>query len=280
MSDSPSSSPLPGRSPLSEPRPSLSLVSYLAPNWFGFYQAVADFLSRSLSMETTLTVGVTDPLADPLVLNDRLDLAFICGLPLIRHHQRRPQQWQALVAPVMIAPRYGDRPVYFADVVVRASSPFSTMDDLAGTAFCYNDLGSNSGYDLPRHWLVQHGYTQSFWGTVVESGAHQRSLQWVAAGMADWAAIDSTVLEQELRTTPALATQIRVIESIGPCPMPPLVGAQRLGLALLEQIRQALLQPDDTLQQAMAEIGVRRYAPVHTRDYDAIFQQYQTATGS
>ncbi|GAB4232719.1 MAG: hypothetical protein Kow00121_60810 [Elainellaceae cyanobacterium] len=254
---------------------SLTLVSYLAPNWFWFYKAVAVYLQRVLGIEIQITESQFDPLDDPALLNDRIDLAFICGLPFIRRYLHAPAQLQPLVAPVMQSERYSDRPVYFADVIVHANSGMTAFDDLRGQAFCYNDPGSNSGYNLLCYHLIQKGYSPAFWGSAFQSGSHQQSIQMVITGKADYAAIDSTVLSQELRNVPALSGQLQVVESIGPCPMPPIVAAQRLGDALISDIQQALLEPDLILQERMRQAGIQRYEQVSVDSYRELADRYE-----
>ncbi|HEY9813576.1 MAG TPA: PhnD/SsuA/transferrin family substrate-binding protein, partial [Candidatus Sericytochromatia bacterium] len=176
-------------------------MSYLAPNMFWFYKAVGAYLERVFDLETQIVQSFADPLSDPVLLDEQLEIAFICGLPFIRYHRVAPAQLEALVAPVMQANRYQNQPVYFADVIVNAGSNIKTFDDLAGKTLCYNDLGSNSGYNLLRYRLMQGEYSSSFFGKVIPSGFHQRSIQWVVNGLADCSAIDSTVLEEELRNS-------------------------------------------------------------------------------
>lgn len=254
----------------------LQVVSYLSPNWFGFYEAVLAYLNRVLGVKTQLKQGECDPLEDPILIQDKLDLAFICGLPLIRYCQIVLDQLQPLVAPVMEAPRYQNSPVYFTDVIVNAASYLFSFDDLAGKRFCYNDPGSNSGYNLLRHRLFQGENPKPFFGKVIQSGSHQRSIRWVVDGLADCAGIDSVVLEQELRDYPDLSRHLRVVETIGPCAMPPLVAAQHLSTSLIQQIKIALLHPDSELQTAMAQMGVKRFATVNLSEYKAIASIYNT----
>lgn len=254
---------------------SLILTSYLAPNGFWFYQAVAAHLQQALDINVQITESPFDPLDDPTLLNNRVDLAFICGLPFIRHYQRAPDQFQPVVAPVMQLARYTDRPVYFSDVVVRVNSRVQTFKDLSGKTFCYNDPGSNSGYNLLCHHLIQQGYSPSFFQAAFQSGSHQRSIQAVLASKADYAAIDSTVLEQERRDFPDLSNQLRVIESIGPCPMPPIVVAQRLGKTLIDRIQAALLEPDLSFKQVMAQAGMHRYESVSVDQYRELADHYE-----
>jgi phosphonate transport system substrate-binding protein len=252
----------------------LKIISYLAPNWLEFYQAIAAYLGRVLEVELQLKQGECDPLEDPLLLQNQIDLAFICGLPLIRYSQVVPNQLTTLVAPVMQSSRYNNCPVYYADVIVNANSNIQKFTDLAGKTFCYNDLGSNSGYNLLCHRLTQEKYPKNFFSKTLQSGSHQHSIRWVAQGFADCAAIDSLVLEQELKDYPELSQHLRVVEVLGPSPMPPLVVAQRLGISLIGQMQLALLRPDAQLQKVMQQFGVKRFAAVRLEDYQILNQIY------
>ncbi|MBW4575824.1 MAG: PhnD/SsuA/transferrin family substrate-binding protein [Aphanothece sp. CMT-3BRIN-NPC111] len=258
----------------------LRLVSYLAPNMFWFYEAVAAYLGRVFNLETHILQSDYDPLEDLVLLEDKLDIAFICGLPFIRLSQIASNQLVAIVAPVMQASRYQNSPVYFSDIIVNADSGIKTFDDLAGKTLCYNDPGSNSGYNLLRQRLIESGHPSSFFGKVIQSGSHQRSIRMVIDKLADCSAIDSTVLEQELRDYPELSNHLQVIESIGPCPMPPVVAAERLGRAFINQLNSALLQPDTELQSAMNRAQIRRYVSVSSSNYVPIGIMYDTAIRS
>lgn len=254
----------------------LRAVSYLAPNWFEFYEAVVNHLGQALQIETHLLQSDRDPLEDPLLLQDQIDLMFICGLPFIRQHQRVPRQLQAIVAPVMQLPRYQKQPIYFSDVIVNASSNLKTFADLAGKAACYNDPGSNSGYYLLRYRLLEQD--NPFFGKVLQSGSHQHSIRWVVKGLADCAAIDSTVLERELQHFPELSNQLRIVESIGPCPAPPIAIAQHLDPAVIHQIQSALLHPHPALETKMKRMGICHYAKVTSQDYDKLADIYNAVT--
>lgn len=254
----------------------LNLVSYLAPNMFGFYEAVAAYLSRVLNLETQLIQSQYDPLEDPMLLHDKLDIAFICGLPFARHYQVA-NQLRAIAAPIMQASRYENRAVYFSDVIVNTNSNFQSFTELKGKTLCYNDPGSNSGYNLVRQRLIKSNYAHNFFGQVIQSGSHQNSMKWVVEGLADCAAIDSTVLEQELRDFPQLSDHLRVIDTIGPCPMPPVVAAQRLGSTFQEALQTALCEPDQELQAVMERSHIQRYVKVQSQDYNAIATIYDKA---
>ncbi len=256
----------------------LRAISYLAPNLFHFYKAVVAYVGRIFGVETQLHQGECDPLHDPLLIENQLDLAFICGLPLIRYCRVVPNQLQVLVAPVMKATRYQNQPIYFSDVIVNGASGLTKFEDLALKSFCYNDLGSNSGYNLLCDRLIQSGHSKNFFSQAIQSGSHQRSIEWVVNGRVDCAAIDSVVLEQELRQFPELSDQLRVVEALGPSPIPPLVVAQHLGASLIEQLQLALLQPDTELRSVMEEVGVQRFAVVELEEYKVLAEKFSSRT--
>jgi hypothetical protein len=91
-------------------------------------------------------------------------------------------------------------------------------------------------------------------------------------GEIDTTAIDCTVLEQELRTRPELSEQVRVIETLGPSPMPPIVASRALPAALRERVRAALLSMHLDAQGAaiLEAAGVRHFVGVDDADYDPI----------
>lgn len=254
----------------------LILVSYLAPNMFGFYSAVGEYLGCQLGVKTQILQSQFDPLTDPMMLQDQLDIAFICGLPFAQLNRILPNGLTALVAPVMKATRYQNSPIYFSDIIVKSDTDLISFAQLRGKTLCYNDPGSNSGYNLVRQQLMHSGYPSRFFGNVIQSGSHQRSIRLVIEGIADCSAIDSTVLEQELRDFPELSQHLRVIESIGPCPMPPIAAAQRLGSTLINTLTALLcqLKPE---WQAMDRAHIQRFAAVQSEDYLPIGDLYDTA---
>jgi phosphonate transport system substrate-binding protein len=178
-----------------------------------------------------------------------------------------------LAAPIMLAPRYADRPVYFADVIVRADSRFHSFAGLRGATFAFNEEISMSGYVLPRyHWLRQGEDLLTFFGQLVKSGSHAHSMDWVESGRADCAAIDSVVLEMELLQRPARRESFRIVTSGGPATMPPAIASARLDPHTHERLAAALITMH-TIEAGRAVLqtgGVRRFTHVADSDYDDI----------
>lgn len=255
---------LPGRGPL-------RFTSCQAPIAEPFWLAVASWLGRRLG----LAVEAVD--LEPWELRraafdaGEVAVCWLCGPPYVwRADGGEPIE--LLAAPVMAAARYADRPVYFSDVVVRAEDGYDRFADLEGCSWAINERSSHSGYFVTKQHLAAMGRREGFFGRVLESGSHQRSLELLLAGRIDATAIDSTVLELLLAQRPALASRLRVIDSLGPSPMPPWVLRQELPLALRHGLREALLTMhlDGEGRAALAAGQVARFAAVDDGDYDPI----------
>lgn len=246
----------------------LTIVSLMSDNHSTFYQGVAEYLGQRTGLRAAFVTDRPWKDRERMLDQSQAQVGFICGLP----YTQRAGWLDLLAAPVMHGVRYGDRPVYFSDVVVRRDSPFKSFIDLRGATWAYNEPDSWSGCVALRAHIAARGETGSFCGQVVESGAHLRSLQMIVDGTIDAAAIDSTVLEIELARRPALAEQIRVVDSIGPNTFPPAVIRREVPDAIKRRLRDALLQMhEDAEGTAVLAAGMAtRFAAIRDADYDDI----------
>jgi phosphonate transport system substrate-binding protein len=186
-----------------------------------------------------------------------IDVAFVCSPPLI---------WlggavEAIAAPVLIDPRYGNQPLYSSEVVVGAGSAHRSLADLRGARWAYNEPSSWSGY-----WttLTRVG-DWSYFGEAVAAGSRQRALRMVASGEVDGCAIDAHVLAVELRGHTELADQVRLIETLGPAPIQPVVVRADLDHDVKREVRARLLA---LRGEPLARHFVRRFVP--PPDYSSI----------
>jgi phosphonate transport system substrate-binding protein len=249
----------------------LTLGNYLADNARPVYERLAGWLARRLGEPAALTTAAWDERLR--MLDDgRTHVGFLCGLPYVERRDTPARPLELLCAPVMAHPRYGGRPVYFTDVIVRRDSGLASFADLRGRRYAYNDPGSNSGYAVPRDHLLRLGETRGYFGEVVESGSHQSSIRMVLAGAVDASGIDSTVLELETAQRPEIGPALRVVESIGPYPIPPVVVSSRLPEGATARLRAAFLAMHEDAEGGAILAGglIARFVPVTDADYDPI----------
>src|SRR5262245_6017700 len=248
------------------------LASFLAANARPVYKRIAAYLACRLDHPVDLLDGVAWEEQHRRLDAGEIDVAFICGLPYSQKHDRPDRPIELLCAPVMAAPRYDARPVYYTDVVVRRDDPARAFADLRGRSWAYNDTGSHSGYNVVRHHLLTLGETRGYFSRVVSGGTHQGSLRMILAGQVEAAGIDSTVLETELAGRPGLEAALRTIGSIGPSPIPPVVVPRGLDRSLRARLQELFLSmAKDAAGRAVLDEGrMSGFVGVRDADYDPI----------
>lgn len=168
-----------------------------------------------------------------------LGLAMMCGLPF----SQRATRPVLVAAPLPSPARYGGRPVYFTDIVVRADSACQRLEDSFGGVVGYTLADSMSGGVALRHHLAPYRATRSsrLYRAAVGNLIHARGvIEALAAGTIDVGPLDSYYHDLLRRNEPALAAQVRVIASTQAMPIPPLVATAALTPDELARLRDAL----------------------------------------
>jgi phosphonate transport system substrate-binding protein len=234
--------------------------------------AIAEYIQLKLDIPTEYVSGIPWQERESLFDCGEIQLLWLCGLPYVHKADLAESSMELLAVPVPAGVRYQAKPVYFSDVVVRGDSPVRRFADLRRATWAYNEPRSHSGYNVVRAYLAELGESDNFFGAVVETGAHANSLQMILTGAVGGAAIDSTVLEWLGSQRAGLADEIRVIDTLGPSPIPPWVISRRVTEFQRHELRQLLcdmhLDPDG--REILARGRLRRFGTAQDRDYDPI----------
>jgi len=86
------------------------------------------------------------------------------------------------IVPTMGAVRSGYT-YYYASIYALRSKGYTSIQDLNGKIWIYNDVGSGSGYKYPKVYLQQNGVQ---WSSVVETGGHVNSMIALLNGQGDF----------------------------------------------------------------------------------------------
>ena len=166
---------------------------------------------------------------------DDLGCALMCGYPWAtwKHSDDRPI---ALAAPIPSLPACKGEPIYWTDIVVRADSRFTTIDELYGARFAFTVEDSQSGYQAPRGFFGERAMANGgrfFSATIGPLHTPRRVVEAIVAGDADAGPLDAWWHALLLRHEPALAAQLITIATTPPMPIPLMVCAA--GIAVREQ---------------------------------------------
>ena len=246
----------------------IRFATFLAPSLYPTYEYIACYVGEKVGRPTTLTVGQSfEEFAA-----GQVDVAFICGLPYVHLAGSPSGPVELLVAPVLQGERYQHKPVYFSDVIVHSDSPYRSFDDLQGCVWAYNQRASHSGCNLVFYSLLERGNTPTYFGKMVESGSHWRSVQMVLEGQANAAAIDSHMLAVVLSQHRDIAAKLRIIDMLGPSSIPPVVVVKSLDKDLKCRVQEVLLtmHQDPDAMNGLHQGLIERFVVVADDDYQDI----------
>ncbi len=89
---------------------------------------------------------------------------FMCGLP----YSLAVPRPALVVAPIPSPSAYGGRACYWTDLVVRADSPFRSLDQTFGHRLALTTPESQSGYAAPLHALMAYGGGKPLYREIIE----------------------------------------------------------------------------------------------------------------
>ncbi|HYO66448.1 MAG TPA: phosphate/phosphite/phosphonate ABC transporter substrate-binding protein [Archangium sp.] len=247
-------------------------AAFVSESGVDIYARLARYLTEKTGIQTEFVSGLAYGTINSMLEEGTVHLGFISGLPYVLLRDNPQPTAQLLAAPIMKAARYQGQPKYFSDLIVREDSPFQSLLDLKGRTFVYNDEISNSGYNLPRYRMLQLGLTQGFFGKIVRSGSHEESIRMVAAGEADASFVDSLVLDYDREKGLGHAHEVRVLESVGPSGITPLVASSRMPAQLRDKLQHALVTMHEEPQgrKLLDEALLDRFTLVEDSNYDDI----------
>jgi ABC-type phosphate/phosphonate transport system substrate-binding protein len=145
---------------------------------------------------------------------------------------------------LVATPRYSapgcDGATYRSAIVVREDDPAEALVDLRNRRCVINERASNSGMNLLRAAIAPLTNGARFFESVVLSGSHRRSVQMVAAGDADVAAVDCVSFAHFRRLYPSSVAPLRILAWTPRAPCLPFITAAATSDEVLQKLRSSL----------------------------------------
>jgi ABC-type phosphate/phosphonate transport system substrate-binding protein len=147
---------------------------------------------------------------------------FMCGLP----YSLAAPRPHLVVAPIPSPAAYGGRACYWSDVVVRADSPFQSLEQTFGHRLALTTPESQSGYAALLHALMPYGGAKPLYREIVEPRfTPMGALTAVIENKAEVAPLDSYAFALIAKHAPDLAARVRIIKSTEPTAVPAFVAS-------------------------------------------------------
>ena len=209
--------------------------------------------------------------ADPgLLQQSGLVFGHTCGYPLMT---RLKDRFTPFCVPVFEVPGTSGRR-YSSRFIVASGSDIDSIEQCRGRVAAVNTPDSNSGMNVLRHAVASHHVGGRFFSRTHASGGHLYSLQAVARGEADIAAIDCVSYQLIEDHWPELASEVQTIgysvESTG---LPfVLQNSNKDSMEtgrMLERLNQALDASGDAVRR---RLHLREFIAVELDDYQGILE--------
>lgn len=254
--------------PVEEPKPLTIAIAGMVTSDEGldYYLGLSEYVGKKAGREVRLIHKADYAEVNDLLRYGKVDVAFVCSGPYTIGHDEFGLQ-------LIAAPVVNGAPSYYSYIIVPRSSTATALASLRDKTFAFTDPGSNTGYTVPRFMLVEAGVSpKSFFRETFLTYSHSNSIEAVATGKADGAAVDSLIWDYENATDPSDTSRTRVIEKSEPFAIPPVVARPGLDSAVVSAVRDALLTAhEDAEGKALLDnMKIERFVVVEDSAYDSI----------
>lgn len=205
-----------------------------------------------------------------LLLAGRLDVAWVCGYPYVRHRRE---------LELVAVPSYLGEPLYRSYLITPAEdSRTRSFTDLRDRVFAYSDPDSNSGWLVPQAEIKRLGHDPGrFFRKAFFTWSHRKVIEACAAGLAQGGSVDGYIWDTLARQHPELTRATRVVWRSPTYGFPPIVAAPRISGARIMELREALIgmQHDSAGQRLLAQLNLDGFVAGSASLFDGIEQNWR-----
>lgn len=239
------------------------------------YQELMDYIAAKLERPVELKQRRTYQEVDDMLGADKLDAAILCSGTYVA--AQRQYGVELLAVPVI----HG-APTYRSYIIVPQSSTAASLDELHRKRFAFTDPQSTSGYLYPAYALMLRGrQPETFFVKTLFTYSHDNSIEAVAEGVVDGAAVDSLIYDYLQKTNPGLVARTRIIHRSPPFGAPPVGVPRTLNPETKRLLRNLFLEMDQdpSGREILKKLGVDRFIPGDDRMYESIRKMLEMVEG-
>ena len=265
--------PKPQQKTDSEKQIRVAIAAMISPKeTFVYYQDILQYLGRKINFEIQLVQRKTYQEVNELLLNNKIDLAFICSGPYALEKEK--YEFDAIVTPIVRG-----NPFYQSYLIVHKDSQFFELEDLRNHSFAFSDPNSNSGSLVPNYWLhTMKERPESFFRSTNFTYSHDNSILTVAKSLVDGAAVDGHKWEYFQQKDNTYTAQTRIIKKSEKFGSPPLVASKFLSEKLKKSIQTILLSMHEEREgkEILENLLIDRFTKTEPKWYQPIQKMHKS----
>ncbi len=240
------------------------------------YQELMDYIAKKLGRPVEMKQRRTYQEVNDMLGTGKLDAAILCSGTYV--HAKRQYGVELLAVPVI-----NGTPTYRSYIIVPSSSTAASLEELHRKRFAFTDPLSTSGYLYPVYTLVSQGrQAATFFAKTLFTYSHDNSIEAVAEGVVDGAAVDSLIYDYLQGTNATLVARTRVIHRSPPFGAQPVAAPKNLDQATKRALRDLFLglDQDPGGREILKKLGVDRFIRGDDSLYDSIRTMLRVVEGS
>lgn len=230
------------------------------------WRTVIGWATREAGVPVEFVEHAPPKLLSDLWARDDLGVVQMCGLPA---SLRKPSP-VVIAAPQPSLPRYQGRAIYMSDIAVKADSSFGRLEDTFGGVAGYTLKDSQSGYFAFRTLLLTK-HPGARYRKIVGGLLNPRGIiKALVEGTIDVGPLDGYVFDLIRAGDPQFASQVRIVATTDPTPMPPLVATASLSDQEVERLRSAFRHAHEApaLATSLKTLLIERFVVPELSAYD------------
>ena len=245
----------------------IAVAAMISPKYtHKYYIELLNLIGERLGRRVVFVQKKTYAEVNELLKQKKLDMAFVCSGP---YASGKDEFGMEIVAvPVC----HGEK-VYYSYFIASRNSGIDSLDGLRGKTFAFTDPLSNTGYLVPTYYLARRNETsESFFKETFFTHSHDNSIQAVAEGLADGAAVDSLIYDFMRTENPGLTEKTVVIEKSPPYAIPPVVVSSSIAPEIKQRMKDLFLgiHEDPDGGTILKKLQIERFVEGNDEDYETV----------
>jgi len=232
-----------------------------------YYKQMIDYVGTKLGNPVEMVQKENYDEMDSLLEHNEVQIAFLCSGPYVKDHAK-------FGAELLVAPQSYGQPFYYAYIIVHKDNPIKDMTGLKGKKFAFTDPKSNTGKIVPTYMVAKdYGMTpDTFFGDIIYTRSHDKSIEAVAKKLVDGASIDSLIYDYVAKKNPVYTAQTRILRKSPPYGIPPLVVNKGMDSALKNKLKNIFMNMhNDPAGKAILDgIMVDKFIVPKDADYNSV----------
>jgi phosphonate transport system substrate-binding protein len=238
---------------------------------FMYYKKFLDYIGHRLGRKVKFIDKESYIVINDMLESGDIDVAFICPGPYVDGHEKFDME-------LLVAPKaYGDT-VYYSYIIAHKDSSIKSFEDLRGKKFAFTDPLSNTGKLVPTYLLSRMQESpKTFFGSCEFTYAHDKSIQAVAEGIVDGAAVDSLIWEYANRINPEFTSKTTIVRKSDPYGIPPVVVRPGLDPSLKKKLKEIFLLVHENKEgrEILKGMMIDKFVAIDNSHYDSIREMKQ-----